>query len=151
MKSKRRLIFFLFWIAFCMYLISLALPYTVRERQNYSGTTPITERAYDSGIEAVIPVFCLLPILILIILIYVKHTNFIRWSTLIISFLMVFPVLPFLYFVSTFSLFGKAYPAIGFYVNCISFILFLIAAVIKSNIPVEKNKQLTTVDVLDDF
>lgn len=151
MKTKRRRISIIFWTAFCIYLIGLILPYTFTEIQNYSGNNPITERAYDNGVDKMFPLFCLLPISILIVLIYVKHTNFTRWTTSIISILMVFPFLPFLYFVVTFSLYSKTYPAIGFYVNCIAFILILIVAIIKFRIPAERNQQSTKVDVLDDF
>lgn len=151
MKSTRRRIFIFFWIAFCIYLISLILPYSIKEIADYYGGQPVIEKVYDNGIDSVIPVFCVIPILILTVLIYVKHTNITRWITFVLSSLMIFPILPLLYFVTTFCLWCKSYPGIGFYLNCVAFILFLITAIIKFRIPAEKSKQAKKVDVLDDF
>jgi hypothetical protein len=149
MKSKRKRIYFLFWFAFCVYLISLVVPYTVYEE--YFEDTQTTEKVYSSGIEEVLPTFCLIPIVILIILIYVKHTNLTRWITLILSSLLIFPMLPLLYLTTVFSFFRQSDPSIGFYLNGIAFILFLIVAIIKFRIPAERNKQVSEVDILDDF
>lgn len=152
--SEKKLINILFWIAFSLYSISLILPYRIQTNSNVTisaSVTPITPVEYESGIEHGIPLFSLIGIVLLIVLIYVKHTNFTRWSALFISILLTFPVLPFYLLTVSFCIYCSARPGIGFYLHCIASVLFLTAMISKFRMPYNRKKNDSLMDILDDF
>lgn len=148
MKAKNKRVFLLFWIAFAIYITSLILPYETHTCDYGKGEPEIK---VVSGIELTLPLFSLVSIIPLIILIYIKHNHITRWLSIILSFSLVFPMIPFLFFITTLSIFCDTNTEIGVYIYSVASILFLIAMIIKFRIPVERKMNANTVDVLDDF
>lgn len=153
MNKKRRSII-LFWIAFLIYAISLLMPYQV-QNANYAVTTSAIlsgdELKYSSGIELIVPLFSLIPIILLLIFIYRKHSGFTRWFTLIMAIILVVPIVPFYYLLAVFCLFCKSEPGIGFYLHCISSVLFLSAMIIRFKLPLECENLPSDTGILDSF
>lgn len=154
MNKQQKQATLIFWIACCIYAVSLILPYRV-ESTNYNvvtGTMPSgDELKYISGIELIAPLFSLIPILLLMVFNAVQHSNFSRWFILISAILLVIPAVPFYFLVAAFCLYCKSEAGIGFHLYAITSVLFLIAAIVKFRIPFKRNKNVSTTDVLDNF
>lgn len=154
MTRQQKRAYFICWIACCIYAVSLILPYRV-ESTNYNVVTSVMpsddELKYIPGIELVAPLFSLVPILLLMVFNFVKHSNFTRWFVLISAVLLVIPAIPFYFLVAAFCLYCKSEAGLGLYLYAIASVLFLIAAIVKFRIPFERNRNFSTTDVLDNF
>lgn len=149
--TKKKTVSLLFWIGFIIYFAGLFLPYEVITSHN-SVVLGYNNREFKSGIELKVPFFSLIPIILMLVFIYVKHTNFSRWFSLIWSILLIFPLLPFYFFVANFCIFCDSEPGIGLYLHIPSCILFLSAMIVNFRIPVQRSQnELNKHELLDDF
>lgn len=152
--TKKKTVRLLFWIALAIYIGSLFLPFRMILVSNTfqivrTVHVPLQNPEPQYGYEFV-PVISLIPIALIALCIFLKHTNFGRWSALIIAILMVFPLLPFYFFSADFCLFCKSEPAIGVYVQIPVTMFFLIATIINFRIPTIKINPEKT-NLLDNF
>lgn len=140
----------LFWIGFGIYIISLFLPYRIETSFSAVSAGTIVKN-YESGIEHIAPLFSLIPLILLIIFMVIRHSNFTRWACLLLAISLIFPALPFYFFTTSLCFYCESEQGIGFYLHCIASLLILIAMIAKIRVPVTGNKDFAKEDLLDSF
>lgn len=140
----------LFWIGFGIYLIGLFLPYRI-EMSLSAVNEGVIVKNYESGIEHIAPLFSLIPLILLIIFTVIRHSNFTRWTCLLLAISLIFPALPFYFVTTSLCFYCKSEQGIGFYMHCIASLVILIAMIAKIRVPVAGSKNVETEDLLDNF
>ncbi len=146
---KKKAVYIIAWIAVGIFAISLFLPQNIQMCHYRDGT--VTRKA-TLGIELFLPISIIgtIPFLVLMVLFYLRQTNFSRWTSLILAIITLFLGIPLNLILSSFSFRCSAMPGLGALLHCISYFVFLVPAAKNLSIPVQKLKRDET-NLLDHF
>ncbi len=155
MAKKLERIHGLIWLAFLVYTFNLFVPdYKHTHHYATNGVDQYIYGNHDFQLKFILFITAAIPMLVMT---FVKHTTFSKIASLVFSVAMIgliywkgFATSEDGYFSYTRDDFAGYAPHAGYYVLCTSALLFFIAAVLKSTVPVAK-KLMVSNEVIDDY
>ncbi|MBX2949505.1 MAG: hypothetical protein KF704_09540 [Crocinitomicaceae bacterium] len=156
MAKKLEIIHGLIWLAFLVYMFNLFVP-DYKHTYYYIDANGVYQYTYgtqDFHLKFILLVTTAIPLLIMT---FVKHTQFSRFASLVFPVLMCtfiylngFATSEDSYFFYERNDFAGYTPYAGYYIGCSCALLFLVTAILKSTVPVTK-KYSVSKEIIDDF